>query len=236
MIKQKVYFTFIFTIILTLAYAQKSVNKFDKDGKRHGLWTKDYHKTDQKRYEGVFEHGKEIDTFKYYSLSSGKSVLSATKVFNATDSIAEVTFYSSKKKVISKGKMNGKRYIGQWIYYHKNSSKAMIIENYNDKGKLDGERKVYYDTGVVAEIANYKQGKLNGESKWFFKTNKPLRQSYYKDDVLEGKTINYDSDGNVTSEGNYDKDKKAGIWKYYKGGKITKEIDHTNQKIIKKYE
>lgn len=236
MIKQKLFLPFFFTIILTFGYAQKSVNQFDKDGERHGLWTKNYHKTDQKRYEGVFEHGKEIDTFKYYSLSSGKSVLSATKVFNLKDSIAEVTFYSSKKKIISKGKMNGKLYIGQWIYYHKNTSKEMIVENYNDSGNLDGERKVFYETGVVAEIATYKEGKLEGESKWFFKSSKPIRQSYYKNDLLEGKTINFDIEGNITSEGNYEKDKKVGIWNYYKGGKITKEIDHTNQKVIKKYE
>ncbi len=236
MIKQKLFLTFILTLILTFGYAQKSVNRYDKDGKRHGLWTKNYYQTDQKRYEGVFEHGKEIDTFKYYTLSNGKSVLSATKVFNTKNSIAEVTFYTSKKAIISKGKMDGKLYVGQWIYYHKNTSKEMIIENYNDNGELHGERKVFYETGIVAEIANYKQGKLHGASKWFFKSNKPLRQSYYKNDLLDGKTINYDSKGNVTSEGNYEKDKKAGIWKYYKDGKITKEIDHTNQKVIKKYE
>lgn len=235
MIKQKVFFTFFFIITLTIVNAQKSVNQFDKDGRRHGLWTKNYHKTDQKRYEGNFVHGKEVDTFKYYTLSSGKSVLSATKVFNDKDSIAEVKFYSSKKKIISKGKMNGKRYIGQWVYYHKNTSKEMIIENYSDQGNLDGERKVLYETGVVAEIASYKEGKLDGESKWYFKSGKSIRQSFYKNDLLEGKTINYDSNGNITSEGNYEKDKKVGIWKYYKNGKITKEIDHTNQKIIKKY-
>ena len=39
MIKQKFYLTFIFTIILTLAFAQKSVNQYNKDGKRHGQGT-----------------------------------------------------------------------------------------------------------------------------------------------------------------------------------------------------
>ena len=96
MIKQKVYFSFIFTIILTIAHAQKSVNQFDKSGKRHGIWTKNYHKTDQKRYEGQFVHGKEVDTFKYYTLSKGKSVLSATKVFNIKDSLKALEPYFIK--------------------------------------------------------------------------------------------------------------------------------------------
>jgi len=234
MIKQKVFLAFIFIISLTTLHAQKSVNRFDKDGKRHGLWTKNYHKTNQKRYEGNFIHGKEVDTFNYYTLSKGKSVLSAIKVFNETDSLANVTFLASNKKVISTGKMNGKRFIGQWIYYHKNSTAKMIVENFNDEGRLEGERTVYYKNGLVAEKANYKNGKLNGEAKWFSEKNKLLRVTNYKDDVLDGKVTNYDANENIASEGNYKADKKVGIWIYYKDGKETKKIDHTNRKVISK--
>ncbi|MTE27342.1 toxin-antitoxin system YwqK family antitoxin [Winogradskyella ouciana] len=235
MIKQKIKLVFFLTLILTLGYAQEPVNQFDKDGKRHGLWTKNYHKTDQKRYEGQFVHGKEVDTFKYYTLSSGKSVLSATKVFRLKDSLADVKFYTSKRNVISEGKMNGKRYIGQWIFYHKNSTAKMIVENYNDDGNLEGDRTVFYKNELVAEEAHYKDGKLHGESKWFSENNILLRHSMYKDGSLHGKTINYDSDGNITSEGDYTEDRKSGIWKYYESGKLKKEIDHTNQVVIKKY-
>ena len=236
MIKQNIYLAFILTLTLTLCNAQKSVNQFDKEGKRHGLWTKNYHNTDQKRYEGIFEHGKEIDTFKYYTLSSGKSVLSAIKVFNIKDSLADVKFFTSKKKVISKGKMNGKRYVGKWVFYHKNSEAKMIVEHYNDEGNLDGERHVFYKNGKTAEQVNYKNGKLDGISYWYSESGKLLRESHYKGDKLDGNTINYDANGDVASEGNYSENKKVGIWKYYKAGKIRKEVDHTNQKIIKKYE
>ncbi|EDP69622.1 putative inner membrane protein translocase component YidC [Flavobacteriales bacterium ALC-1] len=236
MIKQKLFSTFILTLILTFGYAQNSINKFDKDGKRHGLWTKNYHQTDQKRYEGVFKHGKEIDSFKFYTLSKGKSVLSAVKVFNEKDSLADVTFLASNKKVISEGKMDGKRFIGQWVFYHKNSKAKMIVENYNEEGNLNGERHVYYKDGSFAEKAFYKNGMLDGEAKWFSEKNTLLRSSKYKADRLNGKTINYDADGKVTSEGSYEEDMKKGIWRYYKGDKLTKEIDHTNNTVIKKNE
>lgn len=236
MIKQKVSLTFIFTIILTLAFAQKSVNQYDKNGKRHGLWTKNYYQTDQKRYEGTFVNGKEVDTFKYYTLSKGKSVLSAIKIFNPNDSISNVIFYSSKKKIISKGKMNGKRYIGKWVYFHKDGVSLMIEEYFNDNGLLDGERKVYYQSGKVAESAQYIDGKLDGMSKWISENGHILRESVYSNDQLNGKTVNYDSAQNITSEGDYEKNRKVGIWRYYEGGKIKKEIDHTNQIVIKKYE
>ena len=235
MIKQKVYFSYIFTIILTIAYAQDPVNQFDKNGKRHGIWTKNYHKTDQKRYEGQFVHGKEVDTFKYYTLSKGKSVLSATKVFNLKDSLSDVKFFTSKGKIISEGKMNGKRYIGQWVFYHKDSSAKMIVENYNDNGELDGARTVFYENGLVAEETYYTNGKLEGHCKWFSEGNLLLRESVYKNGERNGKTINYDSSGNKVSEGEYKSDLKSGIWKYYESGKLKKEIDHTNNKVIKKY-
>lgn len=236
MIKQKLITSLIFTIILTTAYAQKSVNKFDNKGERHGLWTKNYYKTDQKRYEGVFHHGKEIDSFKYYTLSKGKSVLSAVKVFRAEDSLANVTFFASNKKVISAGQMNGRTYIGQWVFYHKNSTAKMIVENYNDNGLLTGERFVYYKDGLVAEKAFYKNGKLTGEAKWFSEKKILLRVANYKADALHGKTANYNPDGTITSEGNYEEDQKKGIWNYYKDGKLAKEIDHTSNKVIKKHE
>ncbi|NRD19876.1 toxin-antitoxin system YwqK family antitoxin [Winogradskyella eckloniae] len=236
MVKQKIYSLFILTVFLTTSYAQKSVNQFDKDGKRHGKWTKNYHKTDQKRYEGTFVHGKEVDSFKFYTLSSGKSVLSAVKVFNEHDSIADVTFFASTKKVISKGKMNGKRFTGDWVFYHKNSSDIMIKEHYNDAGLLEGERIVYFKTGKVAERANYKNGELHGESKWYSEQNVLLRHANYIEGQLEGKTIHYNSEGQVVSEGDYKDNKKDGIWKYYKAGQLNKKIDHTTEEIIYKKE
>ena len=236
MIKQKKILLLFFTIILTSVSAQKSVNQFDKDGKRHGFWTKNYHETNQIRYEGAFDHGKEIDTFKFYTLSGGKSVLSAIKVFNEKDSIAEISFLASNKKVISEGKMIGKRFTGKWIFYHKNSNTKMIVEHYNTDGKLEGERYVYFKNGLPAEKAVYKDGKLNGKSKWFTENNKLIKQSHYKDDQLHGETINYDAEGKPTSKGNYNENQKVGIWTYYKDGELTKEINHTTNEVISKQE
>jgi antitoxin component YwqK of YwqJK toxin-antitoxin module len=234
MIKQNWIAGFIFTIILTQSFAQNVKNQFDGDGKRHGLWTKNYYQTDQKRYEGEFKHGKEVDTFKYYRLNKGKSVLSAIKVFNEKDSLADVIFYASNKKIISKGQMNGKRFTGKWVFYHNNSDRVMTIENYNNDGQLHGERLVYYKNGAIAEKSSYKNGKLEGLYEWFTENKVLLRISNYTNGQLNGKTTNYDANGEKDSEGLYKNDKKAGIWNYYENGVITKKIDHTNQKVIEK--
>jgi len=87
-------------------------NQFDANGKRHGKWQKNFDKTEVLRYQGEFNHGKEIGTFKFYKNIEGKAVLTATKVFNTNDNTATVTFFTSSKSKISEGQMNGKLHVG----------------------------------------------------------------------------------------------------------------------------
>ena len=228
MIKQKLLLALFFTIILTSVEAQNDVNQYDESGKRHGLWTKNYEGTDILRYTGQFNHGKEIDTFKYYKVKNKKAVLSAIKVFNSQNNLAKVTFFASNGKKVSEGEMDGKKFIGKWVYYHNNSNKILIEEFYNPKGLLDGERLVYYLNGNIAEKALYKQGKLDGPSFWFTEKKDTLRMSTYSDDKLNGLSIYNDASGKLSAKGNYKDNLKVGAWLYYKDGELEKEVDHSN--------
>ncbi|TYA72610.1 toxin-antitoxin system YwqK family antitoxin, partial [Seonamhaeicola marinus] len=51
----------LLTTITTLS--AQTINKFDDNGKRHGIWKKNFEGTKVLRYQGKFKHGKEIDTF-----------------------------------------------------------------------------------------------------------------------------------------------------------------------------
>lgn len=210
--------------LTAFSYAQE-INQFDADGKRHGVWKKNFEGTKQLRYEGTFDHGKEVGEFKFYKLIKRKSVLTATKLFNANDASAEVKFFASTGKVISEGKMMGKKYIGEWKYYHNRSSQVMTQENYNDKGELEGEKLVYYKDGVVAERANYIAGKLEGKSYWYSVKGVVLKEFLYENDELHGIAKYFNGKGELLAEGNYKNGKKDGIWKYYDNGKLTKETD-----------
>ncbi|MFT5848230.1 toxin-antitoxin system YwqK family antitoxin [Psychroserpens sp.] len=223
------FFIYILTILTVNVYAQESINQFDNANKRHGVWKKHFDKTKQLRYEGQFKHGKEIDTFKFYTLNKGASVLSATKIFNSLNNKAEVKFLSSRGKLISEGQMNGKLYSGKWIYYHNKSKSIMSTEFYNDNGNLEGEKLVFYPDGTSAEKANYKDGKLNGLSIWYAKNSKVLKKFMYANDELHGVSKYYDASGNLEAEGVYRKDLKHGIWKYYKNGKLVNTKDHTKR-------
>ncbi|MGM5470758.1 toxin-antitoxin system YwqK family antitoxin [Flavobacteriaceae bacterium LMO-SS05] len=205
------------------AIAAQTINQFDANGERHGLWKKNFDKTNQPRYEGEFTHGKEIGIFKFYKLIDKKSVLSATKEFNEKDNIALVKFFSSTGKLISEGKMDTKAFVGKWTYYHHKTKAVMSTENYNDKGQLDGEKLVYYENGQLAEASNYVNGKMEGASIWYSEKGVVLKEFLYENDELHGLSKYFDNTGQLIAEGAYKRGQKHGIWKYYTNGKLTEE-------------
>lgn len=225
MIKQKYTAFCILIFILTNVSAQ--VNQFDEKGERHGAWKKTFENTDQTKYEGFFERGKEVGTFKFYKLVAGKSALSATREFLPNSEMINVKFFSSRGKLISEGMMRDKLFFGKWIYYHNKVKGIMMTEHYNDSGVLDGEKLVYYENGQVAEKAVYVNGLIDGISIWFSPNGKILKEFTYDNGQLHGMAKYYDITGQLLVEGAYQNDKKHGIWKYYDNGNFTEEKDYT---------
>lgn len=215
------------SLVSTFVFSQEALNQLDDKGLRHGFWKKNFDKTKQPRYEGTFEHGKEVGVFKFYTLDRHKSVLSATREFSKDHDTIKVKFFSSKGKVISEGQMIGKNFIGKWIYYHNKTNAIMTVENYNSQGLLQGEKLVYYETGKLAEESYYNNGKIDGISKWFSKEGVVLKEFTYKDDELHGVSKYYNGDGQLLAEGAYKNDQKHGIWKFYENGILKEEKDFT---------
>ena len=156
-------FATLLCFVSFLMYAQSDYNKLDEKGKKHGLWKGFYTDTKNPKYEGTFDHGKEIGVFTFYDNTKTKIVI-ATREFNPNDNSAYTIVYDQLKNKVSEGKVVNKLYEGQWKYYHKASKSIMTIENYN-KGKLEGLRSVFYPNGKIAEEMNYKEGKKNGQYK-----------------------------------------------------------------------
>ena len=222
----KPYLISIFCFITALGFSQE-INQMDAAGERHGYWKKNFDNTKQPRYEGSFEHGKEVGLFKFYKLDGKTSVLSATRTFSPDSDDIDVKFYSSRGKLISEGHMIGKLFVGKWVYYHNKTNAIMIVEHYNEKGQLDGERLVYYPKGQLAEQANYRDGKQNGSSKVFSENGVVIKDFLYQDDQLEGIAKYYNAAGQLLAEGTYRNDQKHGVWKYYENGVLTEEKDFT---------
>ena len=57
---------FLFVFLLPVLASAQDVNQLDADGKRHGIWKKNFENTKILRYQGEFFHGKEIGVFTFY--------------------------------------------------------------------------------------------------------------------------------------------------------------------------
>ena len=153
-------FKIVFLIYSISLFSQADCNKLDANGKKIGLWKGVFEDTKRPRYEGTFDHDKEVGLFKFFDNTKASNLI-ATREFNSTDNSAYTIFYDFNKNKISEGKVINKLYEGLWIYYHKGSNVIMTSENYKN-GKLNGTKTVNFKSGKPAEISNYKNGILDG--------------------------------------------------------------------------
>ena len=216
-------FLFFTLIFFFQAPAQEKINQLDTHGKRHGLWRKTFEENpDQIRYEGSFHHGKETGLFTFYILGQEKPA--ATKFYSPDSDTAQVKFLTQKGKIISEGKMLGEERVGEWNYYHLNSDKLMMTENYMD-GKLEGEKVIYFENGTPTEKSFYKNGKLHGEQLIYSEKGVLLKKFTYNEGNLHGPARFYNGKAELLIEGEYRNDKHYGLWKYYENGNLKEQKD-----------
>jgi antitoxin component YwqK of YwqJK toxin-antitoxin module len=204
--------------------AQNDFNKLDDKGKKNGLWKGFYQDTKNQKYEGTFDHGKEVGTFTFYDNTKAKIII-ATREFKPKDNSAYTIFYDQSKNKVSEGKVVNKLFEGQWKYYHKASKVVMTIENYSN-GKLEGLRSVFYPSDKIAEEINYKNNLKNGFYKKYTETGIIIEESNYKNNEFDGLAIFRDADdGTIVSKGKFTNGKKTGIWQFFEKGKLVKEMN-----------
>ena len=201
--------------------AQNNFNKLDEKGNKNGPWKGIYEDTKNLKYEGTFEHGKEVGLFIFFDNTKTKKVI-ATREFNPKDNSAYTIFYDQNKNKVSEGKVVNKLFEGRWNYYHKASKAIMTIEYYAN-GKLEGLRSVFYPNGKIAEEINFKDNLKEGICKRYTENGIVIEESAYKNNEYNGTTTFKDSDGNLISKGNFVDGKKAGVWHFYEKGKLSKE-------------
>ena len=217
---------FVFFLLTSSLFSQE-YNKLDSDGNKHGLWKGVHEESQRPRYEGTFNHGKEVGIFKYFDDTKAGTVI-ATREFNAKDNSCYVIFYNQQSMKVSEGKVVDKKFEGEWKYYHFNSPEIMTLEFYKN-GKLEGVRKVYYRNGVIAEETTYVNGEKNGSYKSYAENGVVLEESIYKNGQYEGKAIFRNGTNNVVSEGIFKNGKKVGIWKVADKNGELKDVNMNKQ-------
>lgn len=233
LMRNKTYFFFILILFACqFSFGQTETNKLDEKGNKHGVWKGYYPESKRLRYEGTFEHGKEVGMFNFYDDTKAQTVI-ATREFNPKDHSAYTTFYNQSKNKVSEGKEVNKLPDGLWKYYHENSKDIMTLENYKN-GKLDGLRSVYYPGNILAEETNYSNGIKNGPYKKYSVKGVVLEESNYKNDQFDGKAVYKDPFGNVVAQGIYVNGKKKGMWQFYENGKLVSEENMSKVKKVVK--
>lgn len=226
----------ILLFLLTFSvFAQDTINQFDANGNRHGLWKGTHKETNRPRYEGVFNHGKETGVFKYFDDTKAGTII-ATRDFSKSDGSCYAVFFDQKGNTVSEGKLLNKIPDGTWKYYHLESKTVMTIESYKN-GKLDGVKKIFYNNSTLAEETNYTLGVKNGVAKTFAENGKPLDVHTYKNGQFHGLATYYDGNGTKMYEGNYANGKREGLWKFFEQNKVVKEVKAAKfSKELIKYE
>lgn len=207
--------------LTSIAFAQ-GINKLDGNGKKHGIWKGVYEASKRPRYEGTFDHGKEVGMFKFFDDTKAGTVI-ATREFNPNDNSCYTIFYNQNKNKVSEGKVVNKQFDGEWKYYHEDLPTVMTLEPYVN-GKLNGVRKVFYKSGKIAEETTYKDGIKNGTYKSYAENGILLEESNYKNGQYEGNAIYRNPSNEITGQGLYKNGKKIGIWKVLQKGKL-KEVN-----------
>lgn len=225
----------LFFLLTFSVVAQEKINQLDEQGNRHGLWKGTHKETNRPRYEGVFSHGKETGVFKYFDDTKAGAII-ATRDFSKGDGSCYAVFFDQKGNKVSEGKLLNKIPEGQWKYYHFESKSIMNIEFYKN-GTLDGNKKVFYSNGTIAEETNYKLGVKNGLAKTFSDKGKLIDEHVYKNGQFNGLASYYDGNGNKMYEGNYIDGKRVGIWKFYENNKVINQVKAAKfSKELIKYE
>ena len=219
----------------TTLFSQSDFNKLDENGNKNGVWKGIYEESKRPRYEGTFDHGKEIGLFTFFEDTKSRTII-ATREFNSKDNSAYTIFYDQNKNKVSEGKVINKLHEGAWTYYHKASAIIMTLENYKN-GKLEGLKTINFPSGNVAELTNYKNGIREGVYKKIAENGVILEESVYVNGELNGTSTFKAPDGLVVAKGMFKQGKKVGIWLFYENGKlVSKDNFDTPRKKFQKRE
>lgn len=216
-----VFRVFVLFLCCQAVFSQTDANPVDANGKKHGVWKGFYAESGRQRYEGTFDHGKEVGVFNFYDDTKAKSII-ATRTFNAADNSCYTVFYDQNKNVVSEGKEVNKLREGRWKYYHKASKSLMTLENYKN-GKLDGVRTVYYPSGKAVDETIYKNGLKEGVYKKYSEKGIVLELSFFKNNEYEGEAVYKDPNDLVIAKGKFKNGKKIGKWQFFINGKLDSE-------------
>lgn len=203
-------------------------NQFDKNKKRTGVWKK-YYPNKRVKYIGSFKDGKEVGTFKFYSMSFSRNP-EATKVFHKSSDSVTVKYFYNTGKLKGKGMLFGRAKVGNWVYYYKKG--GVFSEEFYVNDKLSGKSTVYFKSnGKIAEETTYKNGLLHGHVKNYSDKGILIEDVLYENGKANGLAKYFELSGDLKEKGIYKNGIRVGKWEFYLDGEV---VDQKKRKESRK--
>ncbi len=110
------------------------------------------------------------------------------------------------------------------LTYPDGKAKLVLFFDKESEEKIMGRE--LYQNGKTKMEWNFKSDQKNGEAKSFRADGKPWSAHTYLNDTLQGPYKTWHENGQLYIDGQYNKGKKSGLWKFYKpDGSVEKEIN-----------
>jgi len=198
------------------------------NGLKQGPWKVTYEGSTTLRYEGQFDRGTPIGTFRHYHQNG--SIHAIMKFRGLTGSCSSQEF-SPEGVLLAEGVYSAPgRKDSTWTIYGPNQV-VLILENYRD-GQLNGPYQSFYPSGKKVESGAMRDGYREGEwSRWSEKGVK-IRSCKYVNGQLNGIWTEYDNSGRPLLRGTYLNDLKEGQWVEYESGKPKTTYSYVNGRLV----
>ncbi len=166
----------------------------------------EYYDNGQQHLVGGYANNKKQGIFREYDRDSGKIINS---------------FIYEQDVKMSEGIIdNYGIYKGKWKIFYKTGE--LKEEGEYIDGIKEGEWKYYYTNGVIEQKGKYVKGKIHGSWSWYYANSKKHREETYRYGKEEGVITEFDSLGNIITQGEFIGGLKDGEWFYDLGDHIEK--------------
>lgn len=205
---RRAYILILFVFIYGMNLNAQTINQLDANGKKHGLWKKHY-SNGKLKYVGSFNHGMEVDTFKFF-FESGD--LKAINYFRSKGACYSQQF-GEGRVLAAEGLYRDRKKDSVWTYYDQQST--LISRESFSNGIKEGELITYFNNNKKAEVFVFQNDRKNGPWTQYFEDGKIKAKGSYKDGMLDGEVIYYNSFSRPSIKAVYSKGLPNGKWYYF---------------------
>jgi len=197
----------LFIAVPMMGQSQDTLNQFDQQGQKHGLWVKTY-PDGQEKYRGHFEHGEPTGTFnRNFPNGNTMAIMDHsypggvyTQLFNKQGQKRAEGLYVNQKKDST------------WIFYHTNG--RVIMQESYEMGQREGRSLKFFPNGDTSHLTTWKDGQRHGIYKQYFPNGRVKLMARYEQGELNGPFTIYFPDGFKEIVGSYRDNLRHGKWVY----------------------